>query len=109
MITPVVGRKVWLYYSAHQAEPIDATIAKVWGDGPEAMVNLDAIDPNTGEHSFHTSVRVGDKFTPGKHYRWMPYQMGQAKAALAVDLAADLAGERSRLPFPAFAPADRHA
>lgn len=79
-ITPTVGRKVWFYESDRQQEPCDATIIKVWGDGPQAAVNLDVVDPDTGAHSFRSSIVVGDDTTPWPHYRWMPYQQGQAKA-----------------------------
>lgn len=79
-ITPTVGRKVWFYVSDTQQEPRDATIIKVWGVGPQAAVNLDVVDPDTGVHTFWPSIVVGDENTPWPHYRWMPYQQGQAKA-----------------------------
>lgn len=79
-ITPTVGRKVWFYKDDMQAEPHDATVIKVWGDGPKAAVNLDVVDPNTGVHTCQHSIVVGDETTTWPHYRWMPYQQGQAKA-----------------------------
>lgn len=79
-ITPTVGRKVWFYEHDKQTEPHDATVIKVWGGGPMAAVNLDVVDPYSGEHSCRTGVVVGDESTTWPHYRWMPYQMGQAKA-----------------------------
>jgi hypothetical protein len=82
-ITPTVGRKVWYYTSNQQAEPIDATVVKVTGEGPDAPVNLNAIDPDSGVAIFHTNVRVGDETTEGEHYRWMPYQSAQAAKAEA--------------------------
>lgn len=77
-ITPTVGRKVWYYTHGGQAEPIDATVVKVNGEGPKAPVNLDVIDPDTGAHTFQANISVGDESTEGEHYRWMPYQQGQA-------------------------------
>jgi hypothetical protein len=79
-ITPTVGRKVWFFESNAQHEPHDATVIKVWGDGPQAAVNLDVVDPYSGQHSCRTSVVVGDEDTAWPHYRWMPYQQAQAKA-----------------------------
>lgn len=80
-ITPTVGRKVWYYTSNQQAEPIDATVVKVNGAGPNAPCNLNAIDPNTGIATFQPNVCVGDESTEGEHYRWMPYQAAQAAKA----------------------------
>lgn len=77
-IIPTVGRKVWFFEYGGQAEPIDATIIKVWGNYPTACVNLDVVDPLTGEHRFVASVMVGNETSVGWHYRWMPYQQGQA-------------------------------
>lgn len=93
LITPTVGRKVWFYENNQQAEPIDATVVKVWGTGPHAAVNLDTVDGSTGLRTLRTSVCVGDENTVHQHYRWMPYQQGQAKKALTdADATADLAG-----------------
>lgn len=77
-ITPTVGRKVWYYTGNQQAEPIDATVVKVNGEGPDAPVNLNTIDPDTGTAIFQPNVCVGDETTEGQHYRWMPYQAAQA-------------------------------
>ena len=77
-ITPTVGRKVWYYTGNQQAEPIDATVVKVNGDGPDAPCNLNTTDPDTGVAIFQPDVRVGDETTKGQHYRWMPYQAAQA-------------------------------
>lgn len=77
-ITPTVGRKVWFYENNEQLEPMDATVIKVWGTGPQAAVNLDVVSPLTGEHFLKTSVIVGNEATTNQHYRWMPYQQAQA-------------------------------
>jgi len=82
-ITPTVGRKVWFFVNHLQPQPIDATVIKVHGTGPQAAVNLDVVDPDTGAHRCVTSVAVGDEDTSIPHYRWMPYQQGQAKAQRA--------------------------
>jgi hypothetical protein len=90
-ITPTVGRKVYAFNNMHQKEPWDATIVKVWGDGddPDALVNLHVSDPSSGIVFFWSSVKVGDEFTIGAHYRWMDYQQKQAdKAAAAAEAAA---------------------
>lgn len=100
MIVPTVGRKVWFYESAAQLEPMDATIIRTFSDTPTAYVNLDVVDPDTGVHRCCTSVQVGDESTKYRHYRWMPYQMGQAakpRVLTEADAAADLAGT----PYPA--------
>lgn len=87
-ITPTVGRKVWFYYDNNQVEPLDATIIKVVNSGPAALVNLDAVNPINGHHFFVAAVRVGDESTTEPHYRWMPYQMGQAAKTEATVLSA---------------------
>lgn len=80
-ITPTVGRKVWFYWSNQQDQPWDATVIKVFGNTARAAVNLDVVNPETGEHTFHSSIIVGDENTVWPHYRWMPYQQAQAAAA----------------------------
>lgn len=84
-ITPTVGRKVWYFTCGAQAQPMDATVIKVLGDGPTAPVNLNVIDPDTGGHTFQPGIVVGDESTEGEHYRWMPYQQGQAAKHAAAD------------------------
>lgn len=79
-ITPTVGRKAWYFEHPSQVEPIDATVIKVWGTGPQAAVNLSVIDPYAGAQSLRSSVVVGDESTSTPHYRWMPYQQAQAAA-----------------------------
>jgi len=82
-ITPTVGRKVWYFTGNQQTEPIDATVVKVCGEGPNAPCNLNTIDPDTGGAIFQPNVCVGDETTEGEHYRWMPYQSAQAAKAEA--------------------------
>lgn len=76
-ITPSVGRKVWFYENDQQSEPLDATVIKVWGDTPSACVNLFVVDGN-GAASARCSVQPQHVNPTGTHYRWMPYQLGQA-------------------------------
>lgn len=84
-IIPTVGRRVWFYRDQFQLEPIDAGIIKVHDTsetlGPLTPVNLDVCDPDTGHHSIERFVQPGDESTTMPHYRWMPYQKGQAAKA----------------------------
>lgn len=86
MITPAVGRKVYFYETFDQQEPWDATIIKVhdavWNSTPFSKVNLQAIDPETGQAWFIPSVTCNPNPTEGPRYCWMPYQMAQLERAL---------------------------
>jgi len=76
-ITPTVGRKVWFFKTANQAEPWDATVIAINSDeGPQSEVTLYVISPigRTGT----IRCRASDGPVDGPHYRWMPYQKGQA-------------------------------
>ena len=77
-ITPSVGRKVWFFRDDQQVEPIDATVVKVWASPEQAhpltAVNLDCVDPLTGQHFFVPSVVASEEPVANQHYRWMPYQ-----------------------------------
>lgn len=98
IITPTIGRRVWYYPSAYDrgelehkppsviradtTQPCDAGICYVHGD---RLVNLTVADHNGRMHA-RTSVTLlqkGDPTPPaGMAYAtWMPYQLGQAKAA----------------------------
>jgi hypothetical protein len=93
-IKPTPGRVVWFYphktdglhsFGSVQAkEPLAAHIAKVWSD---TCVNLMVIDPN-GVPVSRTSVFLvpsdSESDLPGSSYAtWMPFQVGQFKAATA--------------------------
>lgn len=78
-IVPTVGRKVWFYNDPLQVEPLDATIVRVFGNTPDACVNLHVKAANTANSWVETSVQVGDMNSLGRHYRWMPYQQAKAK------------------------------
>lgn len=91
VIQPTVGRRVWYYpngnvgamvlNSADPGQPCDAGIAFVWSD---FLINISVADHNGEMHS-RTSVPLlqeGDPTPAAGHYcTWMPYQVGQAKAA----------------------------
>lgn len=83
-ITPSVGRKVWFFKSAAQAEPWDATVIAVHHEGQEpgplTPVSLFVIAPNGNTGAIHNVV-VSDEPVDRPHYRWMPYQKGQAAKA----------------------------
>lgn len=87
-IIPTVGRKVYFYNDEKQAEPHDATIIKVWASPdqaqPQSAVNLRVTHPLTGESYLVTSSVAYDTPQPWPHYRWMPYQVGQAAQHPAV-------------------------
>lgn len=82
--TPSVGHQVWFYPSIsahHEDEPQAATVVKVldkpWSANPFSMVNLQAIDPDTGEATFWTDVPHSPAPVDRPHFRWMPYQLWQ--------------------------------
>lgn len=88
MITPTIGRKVW--YSPRQygetgvklgEQPFDATVTYVWND---RIVNLLVVDHRGCLHPRLGVPLLQDDDAPfpeGGHCMWMPYQVGQAKAA----------------------------
>ncbi len=97
VITPTPGRVVWYYPSQDEinaktfaygdpTQPLAATVAYAWHD---RMVNLSVIDQN-GNQFRRTSVALvqpGDepkRTSEGPFATWMPYQIGQAKAAADV-------------------------
>lgn len=98
VISPTVGRKVWyrpsagdqlgpIPMSAIPGQPLDATIVAVWGD---RCVNVQVLDTQ-GKPFTKTSVTLlqpGDEPAKdmggkevGGYVEWMPFQVGQAKAA----------------------------
>jgi len=95
IIPPTVGRKVWYTPSdddrrgsvtekameVNGEEPLDATVVAVWG---ERLVNLAILDIYGNLHARRsvTLLQAGDPVPErGRYARWMPYQLGQAKAA----------------------------
>lgn len=97
VITPTPGRVVWYHPSQDEinaaqfacsdpSQPLAATVAYVWND---RMVNLSVVDQN-GNQFRRTSVALvqpGDEpkhTSEGPFATWMPYQIGQAKAAADV-------------------------
>lgn len=85
MIKPTVGRVVWFYPLGHQPyeQPLAAIVAHVWSD---TCVNLAIFDANgVPMPKPPTSVLLVQpeaEVPAGGHYcAWMPFQVGQAKAA----------------------------
>lgn len=76
---PVVGDLVW-YHEGISTQPQEATVVQVFDDHDESgapnprhaksRVNLDVVNPMTGEHSIQDIVHVGDHTTVHPHYRW---------------------------------------
>jgi len=91
VITPTVGRKVWYRPARTEGiarngeQPLDATIVSVHNDRTVNLVVFDA----TGELHKRpgTLLLQGDEqYVPVTGYcEWMPYQVGQAKAAITED------------------------
>mgnify|MGYP000190283694 FL=1 len=85
MISPTIGRVVWFYPRGHQPnqQPLAAMVAHVWSDTCVNLVIFDAngrpmADPPTSV----LLVQPESEVPTGDHYcTWMPYQIGQAKAA----------------------------
>lgn len=91
MIKPSIGRRVWYWPSdsdrttmtaSDPKQPCDSGIAYVHGD---RLVNLSVADHNGVMHR-RTSVQLlqDDDAPPssgGGYAQWMPYQVGQSKAA----------------------------
>lgn len=88
MISPSIGRKVW-YWPVNEPAmaqfntelALDATVIYPWSD---TCVNLSITD-HTGVVHVRTSVFLHQGDIGGRPSSscatWMPYQMGQAKAA----------------------------
>jgi hypothetical protein len=84
MITPTVGRVVWFYQDARQAEPFAAIISKVHSD---TLVNLMVIN-QYGSPGGVPDVELcqGDTCPSDRaHCLWMPYQKGQAAKTEALE------------------------
>lgn len=98
VIAPTVGRKVWYWPSASDktgpvpmtqqtGRPLDATVIAVHGDH---MVNVLVTDVMGRQFPVLSCELVQPGETPranadgqvyGRYVEWMPYQVGQAKAA----------------------------
>lgn len=92
MIKPSIGRVLWYYEqgSRHDEQPLPAFVTAVWGDRCVSV----AVFARNGAPMSHpptsvTLVQEGDEVplqtdgTHARHCRWMPYQIGQAKAHAA--------------------------
>lgn len=84
MIVPTIGRVVWYYPPGHQPheQPLAAIVAHVWSD---TCVNLAIFSASGSPMCAPTSillVQPGNEVPTGGNYcTWMPFQIGQAKAA----------------------------
>lgn len=90
MIKPTIGRRVWFWpngttgmtlITGGDQQPCDAGVVFVWND---RLVNL-AVSDHVGANYSRTSVPLLQDDDPipesGAYATWMPYQVGQAKAA----------------------------
>ena len=90
-ITPTVGRKVWYYMDALQAQPWDATVIKVHAPADEATpdtpVNLLVINPDSGGSIFRPFIghRADEEGFTGERFAWMPYQTKVAATQAVLD------------------------
>ena len=86
MITPTVGRVVWVRNVSPSEECLAGVVAKIWND---ELINVGVFrDNGNGNCSGFTSVRLwqGDGEPPtGIYAEWMPYQKGQAAKTEALE------------------------
>lgn len=89
MIKPTVGRIVWYRHHAPETpeeQPVAAIVTKVNSDD---TVNLTIFPAVTLPHP-HMNVKLRQEDDPipvGEYCEWMPYQIGQAKAAVTTSSA----------------------
>lgn len=89
MIAPTVGRIVWFYPNgAGPREPLAAQIAKVISDEFVNIGYLDASGIALNARTVRLCQEGEEPPTSRPYCTWMPYQVGQAKKALAEDPAA---------------------
>lgn len=96
-ITPAPGRMMWYYPAvgeAHEGEgPLSAQIAWVSPDG--TRVNASVLNPGGVPFAAQNVLVVQEGEAPEEgvaFVTWMPYQIGQAKAAVTPAPVTDLAG-----------------
>jgi len=78
LIIPTIGRKVWFYEGAGSQEQ-DATVIDVHGDRLVSLFVISRGGETSAKHSVML-VQDGDETPVTRHAKWMPYQVGQAKA-----------------------------
>lgn len=111
MIKPTVGRKVWYRPSrsdvsgsfpmniagsldAGNAQPLDATVIAVWSDRMVNLLVTDAVGRQfpvlscTLLQGDDEPLKDADGKPIGRYAEWMPYQHGQAKAAVGAPVVA---------------------
>ncbi len=88
MIKPTVGRVMWYWPFKMEdgGQPYAAIVTRVWGDN---MVNLAVFDDGGVLQPKHSVpiVQDGSPYTAGAspYCEWMPYQLGQAAKAEALE------------------------
>jgi hypothetical protein len=83
MIKPTIGRVVWYWPKNYPGDQqFAAIVCYVWSD---ELVNLSVFDSNGNQFGL-ASVKLyqGEGEKPTEDFaEWMPYQVGQAKAAIS--------------------------
>lgn len=77
MISPTIGRVVWVRNRGHSSQPEAALVTYVHSD---RLINVGGFDAN-GEPFRATSlalVQEGDEVPSWPYAEWMPFQKGQA-------------------------------
>ena len=82
-IVPTVGRIVLCWDAARRIAGLPGIIVHVWGNTPDATVNVhvfgDGVNEPYSRNMISVRVYEPDEPTPNvPHCTWMPYQVGQA-------------------------------
>lgn len=104
-ILPTVGRKVWYrtgnsdqkMNKINPDDPLDATIVGIWADG---LINVVVFDSH-GNMFTRTGIRLrqeGETISNQSYCEWMPYQVGQAKAATTPQATIELQAQEPQRP-----------
>ena len=89
MIAPTIGRIVWYWRSGHEgvcfdsAQPMAAKVAFVNPDDRYVNLLVTSHDGSTFPALSVRLVQEGELPPSGAHCVWMPFQIGQAKKAVA--------------------------
>jgi hypothetical protein len=78
IITPTIGRKVW-FYEGDGSKEQDATVIDVHNDRLISVFVISRGGEQSVRHAV-TLVQDGDETPVIRHAKWMPHQVGQAKA-----------------------------
>lgn len=82
MIKPTIGRVVWFHPDWPHTQPYAAMIVYV---NSNTDINLIVFDPDGIPHAEINVIlkQSEEQNIVGQYAEWMPYQVGQAKAALS--------------------------